>query len=361
MNAHGGAETTLPTGDLAAYELLPEAVVVIDADQRIAFCNTRAGFLLGVAPDAAGKPLTDVLTLIDDTGTDVARCLRPASAVTDRLAERLLKVRLPGGRLRPVTVAGARLPNGGAVVTFRNAGRQQRLDAARSDLIATVSHEIRSPLTSVKGFTRTMLAKWDRFSDEQKRQMLATIDADADRVTRLLTELLDVARIDAGRVQLHRVRLDAVAAVERVVDKAAHDDDARPITIQSSGRPTVFVDPDKLEQVLTNLVENALRYAPHSPVRVEVIDRGEDVEIAVHDRGPGIPGDQQRQIFAKFSRGRETRRTGTGLGLYITKGLVEAHGGRVWVESEPGDGATFRVALPKRASETAMGAGGDHG
>ncbi|HEX2027397.1 MAG TPA: ATP-binding protein [Nitriliruptorales bacterium] len=345
-----------PAADAGTFDLLPEAVVVVDRDLTIRTVNERARNLLGVQRAAVGEPLPEVLELFDDTGERVSDRLLPEQRLGDRLPERLLRVRLSDGWYRPVSIAG-RLIDGGAVLTFRNAGRRERLDAARSDLIATVSHEIRSPLTSVKGFTRTMLVKWERFSDEQKRQMLATINADADRVTRLLTELLDVARIDAGRVQLHRLVTDLPPIIERVIDKLTHHhDEDREITLETSrGLPPVYVDPDKLEQVVTNLVENALQYAPGSPVRVGVGEQPETVEIEVTDQGPGIPPDQLRQIFGKFARGRGIRRTGTGLGLYITKGLVEAHGGRVWAESDVGDGATFRVLLPKGGIELAFG------
>ncbi|MDX1622349.1 MAG: HAMP domain-containing sensor histidine kinase [Nitriliruptorales bacterium] len=240
------------------------------------------------------------------------------------------------------------------VLTFRNAGRRERIDRARSDLVATVSHEIRSPLTSVKGFTRTMLTKWERFSDEQKRTMLETINLDADRVTRLLKELLDVSRIDAGRVELHREMIDVGPLAKNVVEKAQHrpDGTGRSITVSvATDLPAVYADPDKIEQVLTNLVENALKYAPDSPVEVGAEEDGDDVHLWVSDRGPGISPDQLRRVFEKFGRGRENRRSGTGLGLYITRGLVTAHGGRIWADSTEGEGSTFHVVLPAGVPE----------
>ncbi len=334
---------------LSAFNRLPEAVVALDSEQRVRYVNDRARGLLGLDGDAVGKPLPDCVELTDEAGNDVAAYLLPVAArsgLAARLPEHVFRARLPDGRVRPVSVA-ARLSDGEVVLTFRHAGRRERLERARSDLIATVSHEIRSPLTSVKGFTRTMLAKWDRFSDEHKRHMLTTINADADRVTRLLNELLDVARIDAGRVQLHRLPVELDTVVARVVEKMRHHHEDRTIefTVESEP-PQVHADPDKVEQIVTNLVENALRYAPDSPVRVVVRAAGDEGHVIVSDEGPGIEADHIRTVFAKFSRGLAERRSGTGLGLYITKGLVEAHGGHVWVESTPGEGATFYVALP---------------
>ncbi|MTV25606.1 PAS domain-containing sensor histidine kinase [Nitriliruptoraceae bacterium ZYF776] len=322
---------------------LPEAVVVVGPDGSVVASNDRAEVLLGIGTGAVGAHLDDVLDVRDDAGV---RCHLAAvePKLGERLAERVLKVQLRD-RQRAVAFAGRR-HDGQLVLTARSAGRREKLDAVRGDVVATVSHEIRSPLTSVKGFTRTLLSKWDRFSDEQKRAMLETVDADADRVTRLLTDLLDVSRIDAGRVQLHRTPLDLGWLVGSVVDKARHRDvgEGRDLVVDVPDEvPKVRADADKVEQVLTNLVENALRYAPGSQVVVSVrpVD-GERVHLAVRDHGPGIPADQHRQVFQKFGRGRGTRRAGTGLGLYITRGLVEAHGGHVRLEP-PADGGTCVV------------------
>jgi signal transduction histidine kinase len=219
--------------------------------------------------------------------------------------------------------------------------------------VSTVSHEIRSPLTTVKGFTKTLLAKWDQFTDEQKRQMLATIEEDADRVTRLLGELLDVSRIDAGRLQLHRQMLDVPALAERVMDRMrVHDHGYRLATGFPEEVPRLYADPDKVEQIFTNLVENALKYgAGKVHVSAEVDD--DEVCFTVSDEGPGIPSSQLMTIFGKFFRRSGERRSGTGLGLYITRGLVEAHGGRIWAESEPDRGSRFHFTLPRGGLELA--------
>ncbi len=333
-------------------DAVPEAVVVLDDARTVRRLNDRAGALLGLSDDAVGAALGDVLTLVDESGT-VCSDPVPARSTAQRVAEQLYRVRLADGRERPVSMAG-RWNDDGVVLTFRSSGRREAVDAARSDLVATVSHEIRSPLTSVKGFTRTMLLKWDRYSDEQKLTFLETINEDADRVTRLLKELLDVSRIDANRVQLAKMAVDVAALATGVATKAEQrpDGDGRDLQVTvADGVPgRIMADKDKLEQVLTNLVNNALRYAPDSVIRIEVAPWGEGgIAITVADDGPGIAPDQQKAIFRKFGRGRETRRAGTGLGLYITRGLARAHGGDVALESVPGEGATFTVTLPAGA------------
>ena len=333
----------------AALDLLPEAVLVLDQGLALIHANDRATALLGVPADGVGLSLDKLIDIRDDSGAPMAELWLPPRRPGGRVAERILRVALPDGRIRPVAVSG-RFVDDGLVLTFRSAGRRERVDAARSDLVATVSHEIRSPLTSVKGFTSTMLRKWDRFSDEQKRTMLETINHDADRVTRLLKELLAVSRIDAGRVQMHREMVDVVEIVEGLVERVRHRDEGlgRELVVHVHGAPPrMFVDPDKIEQVFSNLIENALKYAPDSQVRVELAHETDALHAVIADDGPGIPADQTRRIFEKFGRGRDQRRSGTGLGLYITRGLVNAHGGRVWCEDTDGPGATFHVVLPR--------------
>lgn len=336
------------TEDLSALDLIADAAVVVDDRGCILHANDRAGQLLDLGPADVGCSLRERLALTDASGTPWDP-VADRSQVADRLPERIVHAEVRGRR-KPVAVT-ARWGRDRLVLTLRSAGRRERLDAVRGDVVATVSHEIRSPLTSVKGFTRTMLAKWDRFSDAQKQAMLATIDADADRVTRLLGELLDVSRIDAGRVQLHRRPLDVGGVVRDVVDKARHRDAAagRELDLELVDElPQVQADPDKLEQIVTNLLDNALNHAPGGAVRLRVRAVGDEVHITVADEGPGVPADQQAVVFQKFGRGRESRSGGTGLGLYITRGLVEAHGGRVWIDPDVEQGATFHVALPAR-------------
>jgi signal transduction histidine kinase len=251
----------------------------------------------------------------------------------------------------PVILTAARWPGGvgrvpeTVVICLRRADRRRRLDDARSDLISTVSHEIRSPLTSVKGFTKTLLAKWERFTDEQKQQMLATIDEDADRVTRLLGELLDVSRIEAGRLRLRREMLDVPVIAQRVGERLAVGHDGVMIDAAFPDVPQLYADPDKVEQIFTNLLENAIGHGGgNAHMTAEVTD--EEVRFTVSDEGPGIDREHLGSVFMKFFGRSGERRAGTGLGLYITKGLVEAHGGRIWAESELGNGATRVRSIP---------------
>ena len=229
------------------------------------------------------------------------------------------------------------------------------------EVVSTVSHELRSPLTSVKGYTSLLLNRWDRLDDDQKRSMLEQVQSDADRVTRLITELLDISRLETGRLRLRCQMVDIVGLAEAVVEKVRIAYPELEVSVNFPVElPRVYADADKVEQVLTNLLENAAKYADSPDVRVEgVYDEGRKMlTIAVHDVGKGIPPAELPRLFNKFFRGSEGGRpSGSGLGLYIARGLVEAHGGRIAAESRLGEGSTFSFTLPADAFEKAFGDG----
>lgn len=215
------------------------------------------------------------------------------------------------------------------------------------EIIATVSHELRSPLTSIKGFTSLLLSRWDGIADDRKKEMLEAVRHDADRVTRMLTELLDISRLEAGRLHLSVRPLEVGPIIRSVVDKVAMVEPELEATVDiADDVPEVVADGDKVEQVLTNLVENAAKYG--SPVGLRITARLTDagVAVAVADQGPGIPAEDLDRVFERFYRREEGRPTGTGLGLWISRGLVEAHGGTLEAASVEGQGSTFTFTLP---------------
>lgn len=229
-------------------------------------------------------------------------------------------------------------------------GEDEPLNAV--ELIATVSHELRSPLTSIKGFTSLLISRWDGIADDRKLELLEQIRLDADRVTRMLTELLDISRLEAGRLHLRARPLDLAMLTRSVVEKVTlHEPDLDAVVTFPADFPEVTADPDKVEQVLTNLVENASKYASPVGLRIEgsVVDDdidGAAVAVSVSDRGQGIPEADLPRVFERFFRREEGRPTGTGLGLWISRGLVEAHDGHLTATSAEGEGSTFRFTLP---------------
>jgi len=256
-----------------------------------------------------------------------------------------------GGGLGGVVPPGLALRR--LVITLRGAQQRERLERSRAELVSTVAHELRSPLTSVKGFTATLLNKWGRFTDDQKRVMLETVNADADRVTRLITELLDVSRIESGRMEVHRQLVDLPDRAGKIIAGrvAAGDAEDRFRLEVPSDLPETWLDADKIDQILGNLVENAVRHGAGivtivvEPARLDGEGSPPDaVAVSVRDQGEGIAPDVAPRVFRQFWRGK--RRGGTGLGLYIVKGLVEAHGGTIGVRRAPGGGAEFRFIVP---------------
>ncbi len=358
MTLGPGAQTV--PAHLAGLELLGDAAVLVDPDGLIVYVNPLAERLLGATAAAlSGVSAESRLRLRTENGSDwwsYAKPLAMDTSIVRRIAEQELTLQV-GATSRPVALSGATVQSGpsagGLLLTMRRVDARRRRDVARADLVSTVSHELRSPLTSVKGFTKTLLAKWDRFTDDQKKQMLATVNEDADRVTRLLGELLAVSRIDAGRLQLKRqmVRMDQLipSVVTRIQAGTAQ---GRQLRVDIAEVPELYADPDRLEQVLTNLIENAIKYTDGT-VTISATQDEATVIVSVIDEGEGIEPENHGAIFTKFFRRPGEKRQGTGLGLYITKGLVEAHGGEMRLTSEMGSGSVFSFSVPKGGLELA--------
>ncbi len=336
---------------------LPDGLVVADETGRVVCFNAAAARLTALCPaDVIGLPIEHALPLEDLEGRRWWQVTDPYRGLAIRTGQPERNLLLPGGREVLVCARYVREhPTGPVrrlVVTLRGTGSRRRTERSHAELIATVAHELRSPLTSVKGFTATLLAKWARFTDDQKKLMLETVDADANRVTRLIAELLDISRIDTGRLEVRRQLVDIEAAVRhRVAAHIAAGVPADRFRVRVGGPlPALWADPDKLQQVLSNLMENAVRHgegtviidvAPSSSPRER---DGAGTAVTVSDEGPGIPEESMGRVFTRFWRGN--RRGGTGLGLYIVKGIVEAHGGTITVSRAPGGGAQFRFILP---------------
>jgi len=386
------AGQVVASGGLVCADDLPDGLVVADHLGRIVVFNHAASRLTGIAVlNALGRDIRQVLPLRDAEDRSWWACVDPYRGLSTRTRHPELPLYLPDGAEFLVTMGYVRVPRctpaagrdwpgpvmPGEVqrITLSLRGTQQRmrLERSRADLVSTVAHELRSPLTSVKGFTATLLAKWTRFTDDQKRVMLETVNADADRVTRLITELLDVSRIEAGRIEVHRQLVDVPERAEKIVaGRVAAGDQPDRFRVEVSGElPETWLDADKVDQILGNLVENAVRHgagtvtiviqpvddlaaramtraggtgavngsvAAHGPGGAPV------VAVSVRDEGAGVPPELVPRIFRQFWRAK--RRGGAGLGLYIVKGLVEAHGGTITVQRAPGCGAEFRFTMP---------------
>jgi signal transduction histidine kinase len=228
--------------------------------------------------------------------------------------------------------------------------RLRELDEMKSDFVAITSHELRTPLAAIRGFVNTLRRRLDELSGDETREFLEIVDQQTDRLIRLVEDLLVVSRIEAGKITLHPEPVEPASFLERVVTGMG-DQASRIESRIHSGLPGAFLaDPQRLGQILTNLLQNAVKFSPtDTMVTLDTEASPDGLAFTVSDRGPGIPSDERQRIFERFHQtdAAATRRSeGAGLGLYITKQLVEAMGGSIELRSELGVGSTFRISLP---------------
>jgi two-component system phosphate regulon sensor histidine kinase PhoR len=346
----------------ALVEAVSEGIIQVDGQARIARVNRSARELLGLPVDAAGRPVASLfrspaLRDIMEAGA-AGRGTEAAEVVLDD---------------RRVLVSAAAQPEGGAVATFVDLTDLRRLEEVRRDFVANASHELKTPLTSIRGYTETLLA--GDLPDSERRQFLATISRNAERLQRIVDDLLDLSRLEAGRWQPEIEPVRVIKAAEACwlgfADRAA--DQGVGFRVAHDGPDTALADRRALEQVFANLFDNALRYAraqDRISVRTRVasqppVDRngsrragggvvheGPWLVTEVADSGTGIPRDALPRIFERFYRvdpARSRAEGGTGLGLSIVKHMLESMGGGVEADSELGKGTTVRLWLPAPA------------
>jgi PAS domain S-box-containing protein len=317
-----------------------DGIVAVDRDGRVVVWNAAAERITGVpASEALNRTPFEVLRreLESDTGgtNRLVPIMRGSEEIWLSVSEALM--RDPSG-----TVAGR-------IFAFRDISAERVVDRMKSDFVSTVSHELRTPLTSIYGFAETLLRRDIGFSDAERETFLRYIASESERLTGIVDALLNVARLDSGTLKVDLVPTDlgellALAVADTAIPAITNGH--RFVVDIDEQVPEVRADPDKLRQVVDQLVENAVKYSPAgATVRLEARKRPDVVEISVADEGGGIPDGHVDRIFDKFYRGSETH-PGTGLGLFIAQGLVSAMGGRISVRSEEGVGSRFTFALP---------------
>jgi signal transduction histidine kinase len=220
--------------------------------------------------------------------------------------------------------------------------KERETDQVKSDFVAVIGHELRTPLTVMKGYLRTLVNRGDSIDSHVRELALKAVESNADRLQRLIEDVLFVSAIESGRSTLHLEDIDIGTLVDGVAGER--------VKVKRARKPlTVALDTAKVQQVLHHLVDNALKYSD-GEVTVEVKDAGDDIEIAVVDHGPGIFSGDVPRLFERFLQldGASTRaHGGTGIGLYVCRRLVEAHGGRIWCESRLGVGSRFAFTVPR--------------
>ncbi len=338
-----------------------DGVLVVDADLRLVLMNPVAEHIFALpASPSVGVPIQDILER--DDFMDLLEETRAASgeAIMHEIDLPLNnKERTYQALATPLTV-GSHLQ--GIATVLRDVTSQKELERMKSNFLSVVSHELKTPLHSIKGFVDIILMNKTGPVTDIQRDFLETVKQQTDHLQRMIDDLLEFSRLESGQVTLRLQPVDIPVVAEAVVDKLTPLADTSNVTLINQvpeELPTISADPWRLEQVVTNLVDNAIKFTPaQGNVIISAIDRGDYLEVGVQDSGIGIAPDQVDRIFDRFYQvdgGANRLYKGAGLGLTICRHIVEHHGGRIWAESEFDAGATFRFTVPKHLQSADIG------
>jgi len=344
----------------ATIASIPDAVLVFDPSGAIVRANEAAQAIFRYSPEEKQQPVAHRVasqTFLHPDGRPFGpEELASSRALQGETVQGLIEILRTGERdvwlvasAAPIYTSGELL---GAVAIFTDITAQHKLQEQREDILRMVSHDLRGPLTVVHGQAELLLRRLQRAGcQDQDLRSIRAIAASARRMNTMIQDLVDAARLESRQLRVEPRPMDLYPYVLNVKEllTAAVADAGRIRVERADGLPPVMADPERLERVLTNLLTNALKYSPPgSPVTVRLTQCGDTVLTSVIDRGQGMAPEEVASLFQRYYRTRAARsqHEGLGLGLYISKMLVEAHGGRIWVESEPGKGSAFHFSLP---------------
>jgi len=334
----------------ALFDRMVEGLIVVDAGGRIRLANRAAEVLFGFDGSAAGRSILEA-TRNHEVAAVVVRLDREAEVLGHEI--RLDSLEAP--RFLQINALALRDSGGasdGAILVFHDLTRLRQLEGMRHEFVANVSHELRTPLSLIKSAAETLL---DGAKDDPAalQRFLEIIDKHANRLALLIDDLLLLSTLDSGGLKLNRQPLPFRTTVQDAIDDLGPRARARDVSLENLVPPGLLIvaDSDRMRQVISNLVDNAIKYGRpggKTSVSGQVMPDG-TIEVEVFDDGPGIPKEAQARIFERFYRvdkARSREQGGTGLGLAIVKHVVQAHGGEVRIESEPGAGSRFILSLP---------------
>jgi len=344
----------------ALFDSIGDGAIATDEFGKIQRINPTALQILGYKEsEVLGKWFPNVVVILDESGAPLSLIDRPitrAFLLGTTITERSFFLRKDGSKLAvAITVAPIIYNNRpiGAIEVFRDISVELEIDRMKSEFISLASHQLRTPLSAVKTYTHMLLDGYmGSITPEQKRS-LGTIVSATNRMNELISTLLNITRIESGSIAITPKASNLIKLCEEVVHELQHTAEEKAITLSLKYTSAASVKTDALiaKEILNNLVSNAIKYTPEKgKVIIKIGKHSKEFIISVQDSGFGIPQEAQDKIFTKFFRAsnvvkRET--SGTGLGLYLVKGLAEQLGGNIWFESVENEGSTFYFSLPK--------------
>jgi len=348
--------------DDALLRSIGEGVFAVDSEGRLILLNRRAEEWTGVEASAAiGKPYRGVLHFDSPTPENfvehTVQTGRGLQVGGDAVLLRADGSRMPVSILASPVIQEDRVR--GSIVVFRDTSEQRALDQMKTEFISIASHQLRTPLAGMRWYASTLAGGFAGTLNPQQAELLREIESCVEQMVTLVNDLLDVARLDQGTLKLNPVPVQPYALLGEVArtleGKAKKYQVSLLVEPEAASCPHLSADKALLTEVLLNLVDNAIRYTPEGgEVKLQVKQEGQSLVFSVSDTGVGIAEENVEKLFRKFSRIENplsVRERGSGLGLYLAKGIVEKHGGTIWVRSAAGQGSTFCIRLPLALSE----------
>jgi PAS domain S-box-containing protein len=350
----------------AMLENIGDGIIGINDGGEITYVNKQTENMLGVSEDdLVGKMLIHVVSLVDEKGNQVAtenRPIRTALLAKKKVVSRdWFYVRNDGSKFAVAITATPVVLHGkviGGVNVFRDVSREYEIDKMKTEFISLASHQLRTPLALMKWFSEMLLDNDAGPLNDDQRELINNIYQSNERMIQLVNSLLNISRIESGRIIIDPKPTDLKKLVEEVISelKPKIEEKKHHLAVSVHGHlPEINIDPKLVRHVYMNLISNAIKYTPHGgEITVIISKSGNEVISQVSDNGYGIPKHQYDKVFTKFFRGENVIKIvteGTGLGLYLTKAIVESSGGKIWFESEEGKGTTFWFILPVSGSQ----------
>ncbi|PTL82705.1 cell wall metabolism sensor histidine kinase WalK [Vitiosangium sp. GDMCC 1.1324] len=344
----------------ASLECMADALYLIDSQGRIVEANRAMRTLFKLEGGRVPEDVQHLVELFDirrPDGSRVPRDETPSRRALrgETVLEEEFQFRRQDGELHYIHVTASPVVSEAdpspmlAVVMVRDVTELKRLERMRDEFLSIAAHELRTPITTIKGYAQ-LLDRWTPGGHEPREgKAFQILSRQSDRLSELVQELLEVSRLQLGRLELRRQRFELGELVSEVLDRMEGVSSRHRLVLHREGPVFVDADRDRIEQVLTNLVDNAIKYSPGGgDIEVWVRSRGSLAEVSIRDQGMGIPRERQGQVFERFYRahaGLGSDRGGMGIGLHLSEQILQRHGGRIWFESEEGKGSTFSFSL----------------